>query len=149
MNKFTHSGTPPLEVLQDRFGLRVAAALTRQQQLQPRPDIDERLRFAREQALARARESRKAALAPAALANGGAAALLPGSSGAGTPWWLRLSSILPLAVLAGGLLLIDRHYEQSQIDAAVEVDAALLSDDLPPEAYRDPGFVEFLKTTRP
>lgn len=149
MNKFTHSSTPALEVLQDRFGLRVAAALTRQQQLQPRPDIDERLRFAREQALARARESRKAVLAPAALANGGAAALLPGSAGAGTPWWLRLSSILPLAVLAGGLLLIDRHYEQAQIDAAVEVDAALLSDDLPPEAYRDPGFVEFLKTTRP
>lgn len=149
MNKITNSGTPPLEVLQDRFGLRVAAALTRQQQLQSRPDIDERLRFAREQALARARELRRAVHAPAAIVNGGAAALLPGSTGAGTPWWLRLSSLVPLAVLAGGLLLIDRHYEQAQIDAAVEVDAALLSDGLPPEAYRDPGFLEFLKTTRP
>jgi hypothetical protein len=30
--------------------------------------------------------------------------------------------------------------------AAAEVDTALLADTLPPEAYRDPGFVEFLKT---
>jgi hypothetical protein len=28
-----------------------------------------------------------------------------------------------------------------------EVDAALLADDLPPAAYSDPGFVQFLKTT--
>ena len=29
-----------------------------------------------------------------------------------------------------------------------EVDAALLTDDLPPAAFSDPGFVQFLKTTR-
>ena len=148
MNKITNSGVPPLEVLEDRFGLRIAAALTDRQQLQPRHDIDERLRFAREQALARARELRKATHASAAVAVGTSAALLPESGGA-TPWWLRLSSLVPLAVLAAGLLLIDRHYEQAQINAAVEVDTALLADDLPPEAYRDPGFLEFLKTTRP
>ena len=149
MNKITNSGVPPLEVLEDRFGLRIAAALTDRQQLQPRHDIDERLRFAREQALARAREIRKATHAPATVAVGATAALLPDSVGGSTPWWLRLSSLVPLAVLAAGLLLIDRHYEQAQINAAVEVDTALLSDDLPPEAYRDPGFLEFLKTTRP
>jgi hypothetical protein len=27
-----------------------------------------------------------------------------------------------------------------------EVDAALLTDDLPPSAYADPGFVQFLKS---
>lgn len=149
MNTTENSGTVQPEVLQDRYALRIAAALTRQMQLQPRHDIDERLRFAREAALARARELRRTAQAPAALAAGGAAALLPGGAGDGTPWWLRLSALLPLAVLAAGLLLIDRHYEQSQIDAAVEVDVALLVDDLPPEAYRDPGFVEFLKSARP
>jgi hypothetical protein len=26
-----------------------------------------------------------------------------------------------------------------------EVDAALLTDDLPPSAYADPGFIQFLK----
>ena len=31
---------------------------------------------------------------------------------------------------------------------AAEIDALLLSDDLPPGAYADPGFVEFLKKPR-
>jgi hypothetical protein len=36
-----------------------------------------------------------------------------------------------------------------QIQAAAEVDAVLLADDLPPEAYADPGFGEFLKLPQP
>ena len=66
-----------------------------------------------------------------------------------TPWWLRLGSLVPLALLLAGLMLIDSRYTRSQIDAAAEVDAAILADDLPPEAYRDQGFVEFLRTARP
>jgi hypothetical protein len=31
---------------------------------------------------------------------------------------------------------------------AAEIDSALLADDLPPKAYSDAGFVEFLKTPR-
>jgi hypothetical protein len=48
--------------------------------------------------------------------------------------------------LIGGLLLIDHLQTNEQIAAAAEVDAALLSDSLPPDAYSDAGFVEFLKT---
>jgi hypothetical protein len=70
-------------------------------------------------------------------------------TGSSTPWWLRLGSLVPLAVLLAGLVLIERHYTRSQIEAAAEIDAAILADDLPPEAYRDRGFVEFLKTARP
>jgi Protein of unknown function (DUF3619) len=150
MNKLTNL-TPERrsEVLQARFAQRVAAALTEQQALNPRRDIEERLRVAREQALSRAREARLGAAGPAVVATGGGTVALGGPSDAnGTPWWLRLSSLLPLAVLLAGLLLIDRHYTQSQIEAAAEVDAALLADDLPPEAYRDPGFAEFLKGER-
>lgn len=136
--------------LMARFGRRVAAALSEQQARQPRHDIDERLRFAREQALARAREARRLSSAPAlALGGAGAATLVAGSGDDDAPWWLRLSSLLPLAVLLAGLLLIDHHYTRSQIEAAAEVDAALLADDLPPEAYSDPGFVEYLKNVRP
>lgn len=151
MNKLTNL-TPERrgEVLQARFAQRVASALTEQQAVNPRRDIEERLRVAREQALGRAREARRGAAAPVVVATGGGTVALggPGSS-EGSPWWLRLSSLLPLAVLLVGLLLIDRHYTQSQIEAAAEVDAALLADDLPPEAYRDPGFAEFLKSDRP
>jgi hypothetical protein len=32
-----------------------------------------------------------------------------------------------------------------QIAAAAEVDTALLSDNLPPSAFSDPGFAEFLR----
>ena len=147
MNKLTNlSAQRRSEVLQERFARRVAAALTEQQSMAPRRDIEERLRVAREQALGRARVATRSAGAPAVVAMGGGTVALggPGNS-EGSPWWLRLSSLLPLAVLLVGLLLIDRHYTQSQIEAAAEVDAALLADDLPPEAYRDPGFAEFLK----
>jgi Protein of unknown function (DUF3619) len=119
------------EVLQARFAQRVAAALTEGQRVNPR------------------RESLRGATAPAVLATGGGTLALGGPSDeGGAPWWLRLSSLLPLAVLLVGLFMIDRHYTQSQIEAAAEVDAALLADDLPPEAYRDPGFAEFLKVER-
>ena len=151
MNKLTNL-TPErrIEVLQARYALRVAAALTEQQTVNPRHDIEERLRVAREQALGRARVAQRSSAASAVVVTGGGTMALggPGDTG-GAPWWLRLSSLLPLAVLLAGLLLIDRHYTQSQIEAAAEIDAALLADDLPPEAYRDRGFVEFLKTARP
>jgi protein-S-isoprenylcysteine O-methyltransferase Ste14 len=139
-------------VLQERFARRVAAALSQLQTAQPRHDIDERLRVAREQALARrprTREVREAAGAGAVVATGGGTATLGSTDGSATPWWLRLSALLPLGLLLAGLMLIDRHYTQSQIEAAAEIDAQILADDLPPEAYRDPGFLEFLKRERP
>jgi hypothetical protein len=61
-------------------------------------------------------------------------------------WWLRLASVLPLALLVVGLLLIQRTYLDQQIRAAAEIDEALLTDELPPQAYSDPGFAEFLKS---
>ncbi len=137
------------EAAQARFALRLTAALTEHQSLGTDPDIDARLRFAHDQALAAARQARgSVAAAPAVVGHAGGAAVLGGRPHM-TPWWLRLGSLLPLAVLLAGLVLIDSHYTRSQIEAAAEVDAAILADDLPPEAYRDQGFVEFLKTARP
>jgi hypothetical protein len=149
MNQFTNSSIDRRsEALRDAFGRRVAAALTQHDVLQPRHDIDERLRVARDQALARARESRRTVPAAAAVAVGNGTLVIGGSASNGTPWWLRLSSLLPLAVLVFGLVLIDHRYTRSQIEAAAEVDAEILADDLPPDAYRDPGFAEFLKVGR-
>ena len=137
------------EAAQARFAQRITAALSEFQRRGADADIDTRLRFAREQALAVARQARaSAAGAPALLGIAGGAVVL-GHGPESTPWWLRLGSLLPLAVLLAGLALIDNHYTRSQIDAAVEVDSAILADALPPEAYRDQGFLEFLKTARP
>ena len=68
MNKLTNL-TPERrrEVLQARFAQRVAAALTEQQVVNPRRDIEERLRVAREQALGRARVATRSVGAPTVL----------------------------------------------------------------------------------
>jgi hypothetical protein len=135
--------------LENRFGLRVASALTHQGELAGH-DISERLRVAREQALERARLSRRVASHAKATSNqvfgvtASGAALLGGSP----MWWTRLASVVPLLTLVLGLVLIDQWHDRAQIDAAADVDSALLADDLPPTAYSDPGFVEFLNSPR-
>lgn len=138
------------DTAQARFALRIAAALSEFQSRGTHADVDARLSFARDQALAAARQARGAMAGAAAVVGvtGGGAAIL-GDGSEVTPWWLRLGSLVPLAVLLAGLVLIESHYTRSQINAAVEMDAAILTDALPPEAYRDQGFVEFLKTSRP
>lgn len=144
MKSVTHHSLPTavLAAAEARLGLRLAAGLTARTEHTPH-DIAERLRVAREQALARAREARvlvhQAGVVQVAQ---GPAATLAGPP----PWWLRLASVLPLLVLALGLVLIQQASVQEEISAAAEVDAALLADDLPPDAYSDPGFHEFLKT---
>ena len=144
---------PNAEAVQARFALRVTAALSHLQDAAPAHDIDARLHFAREQALSRVRQLRRipataTASAPAVFADGSGTVMLAGGDTSGSPWWLRVGMVLPLVVLLAGLTLIESRYTQSQIEAAVEVDSAILSDDLPPEAYSDTGFVEFLKTAR-
>lgn len=131
------------DVLQTRFALRVTARLNEGSQLLE-PDIGERLRFAREQALARARSVRQARVNVPVMRTAGAAARL---GRAGSNWWFRLAATLPVIALVAGLILIQDSQTDTQIAAAAEVDTALLSDDLPPDAYGDAGFAEFLKVS--
>jgi len=125
-----------IAALESRLGLRVADRLSEAAESLPH-DVTERLRFARSLALSRAPR-----LAPQVEVYGSGKGLALGSS-----WWRPVASVLQVLALAGGLLLIGHLHSQAQISAAAEIDAALLSDDLPPEAYNDPGFVEFLKTS--
>jgi len=131
------------ETLEARFAHRVAARLSAGAE-DVGADIAERLRFAREQALARARAVRTAE-APVVVGAGSAGVGLLGGGGG---WWIKLASVLPLLALAGGLVLIQHLHDAAQISAAAQIDAELLADDLPPAAYGDAGFAEFLKTPR-
>lgn len=147
MTKNTKStfSLPDRDGLEARFGVRVASMLGERSQ-STAPDISERLRFAREQALVRAQAARRQeqlATAPVIVSRGRSAAL---ASPLG--WWFKLGSAMPLALLVLGLAGIAHVHDRAQIAAVAEVDAALLSDDLPPDAYTDPGFAEYLKTTR-
>jgi Protein of unknown function (DUF3619) len=130
--------------LEDRFASSVVLRLNEGTDALPH-DITERLRFARERALALAQHRRRVQVAVAA---GGAVAMGNGQAALSGPpsWGLRLASLLPLLVLVLGLLLIEQHSLNQQIQAAADIDTALLSDELPPAAYRDPGFREFLRT---
>jgi hypothetical protein len=131
-NNHFHSIPHELEARQERFARRVTARLS-EQAASVSPDISERLRFARESALARARSQRDAA---------------PAAPRRFAPWWIRVASFAPLVMLLLGLGVINELHDRSEIAAAAEIDVALLADDLPPDAYRDAGFVEFLRTAQ-
>jgi len=46
-------------------------------------------------------------------------------------------------------VLIQQQAGLEQVHAAAEVDALILADDLPPDAYVDPGFAQFLREPSP
>ncbi|MBS0441426.1 MAG: DUF3619 family protein [Proteobacteria bacterium] len=133
----THAAA--LDALESRIAYRIAARLSQRADTLD-GDVAERLRFAREQALERAKAARAAQSRPVVAVTASGAAVL-GSGG----WWLKLGSALPILALAAGLFLIQHLHTQAQIEAAAQIDVELLADDLPPEAYNDAGFVEFLK----
>jgi hypothetical protein len=132
--------TTDLDLLESRLAATLAAALREPTERMP-AGVGERLRFAREQALERARASRAQAATPL----GGAVAVLGRRGG----WWPRVAALLPLAVLTIGVLTLVDASQRDQVQVASEIDAALLADDLPPSAYADPGFVAFLKLQQP
>jgi hypothetical protein len=131
-----------LDALEARLAFRLTAGLT-EHVADLSPDVSERLRFAREQALARVRAAQAAAKPEVVVGSSGVLSL--GRGEGGTAWWVQVAALIPLIALIAGLVLIQRMHDRSQIDAAAEIDASLLADDLPPDAYSDPGFVEFLK----
>ena len=131
----------PPETLEARFARGIVARLSEHAESAP-PEIGERLRFAREKSLETARRARAEAAAQGVGIDASGAAILGFSR---SRWWLRAASAFPLMALVAGLVFIQQWQTRAQISVAAEVDAALLGDDLPINAYQDPGFVEYLK----
>jgi hypothetical protein len=178
MSSTKHLTPAQTEALQARFALRVTARLDEGARQLPH-DIGERLRIARQQAVAAAAQARLAPLAAPATQTGVIAVTTPELSLAGagsprseafgtslfdaprrahtphehrrlddgpTPWFWRLASTLPVIALVAGLWGVSDWTRHEQVQAAADVDMSLLTDDLPPSAYADPGFEEYLKT---
>ena len=101
--------------------------------------IAERLRAAREQALARRKPEREPALA---WARSTAIGVIGGFGGFGG-FSLRL--LLPTALLVAGLIAIYSWQQDQRAADIEELDAQLLTDDLPIDAYLDRGFETWLK----
>ena len=141
----------------ERFARRVTARLESGTADLPY-DISERLRAARMQALAKRklvvapkREQVRGlahASAPVRVAvGGGAAAWGHGGGHERSGWWNALVSAIPILALLIGLVVINDTQEELNTHEIAAVDSALLADELPPSAYADPGFIQFLKTS--
>ncbi|MYM41896.1 DUF3619 family protein [Duganella qianjiadongensis] len=59
-------------------------------------------------------------------------------------WFNRMGVALPLLVLVAGLIGIYQYEQQEHIAEIAELDAAVLSDELPLSAYLDHGFNAYL-----
>ncbi len=127
---------------QDRFALKLTARLSDSADALPH-DITERLRAARMQALG-VRQQTKLASNSQVLSNGMTATLSLG--GSDSELWRRAASFIPLLALVLGLLAIQFLGNDERARDLADIDSALLTDDLPPAAYTDPGFAQFLKS---
>lgn len=124
----------------DRFGRQVAAHLD---DLPLAHDISERLRIARQRALAERKTVSLLTQSASSVFSSGSAAVLGG--GGDFAWLNRMLSALPLIALVIGLVAIHINANNDRAKELAEVDTLLLTDDLPPSAHTDPGFAQFLK----
>jgi len=116
-----------------QFGKQIRQVLNRG--LSVEPDVATRLAKARQRALERQRPEPAPALA-------WADNVLGRIDGWGD---LSLRILLPLALLVAGLAGIWSWEQNQRIAEVEEIDAQLLTDDLPVEAYLDRGFQNWLK----
>lgn len=126
----------------DAFGARLSAWLDQSAKQVP-SDVMERLRASRMQAIAK-RRVLKIETATSGFANN-ATATLGGEAHFG--FWGRAASLFPLVVLLVGLIGIGVLQENQRAQELAEVDTAILTDELPPNAYTDAGFAQFLKAS--
>ena len=129
---------------EERFGKFIVAHLEFGKQQIPY-EFSERLRAARTRALASRRVLQPVFVAATDLqlqADGSVRMPFPSKA---KEIYNMLVSFIPLICLAAGLMLLyDFHNDESAMELA-EIDSALLIDDLPPHAYADPAFIDFLK----
>ncbi|QDL54851.1 DUF3619 family protein [Rhodoferax aquaticus] len=123
------------------FSERIVQRLSEAENDLPR-DVSERLKAARALALSKRKvvpiEIHATGLAGNTLILGG-----PFSS----TRWNVFGSLVPLVALVIGLLAIGPLQDQYRAVEVAEVDTELLTDELPPAAFTDPGFLEYLRST--
>jgi hypothetical protein len=109
-------------------------------------DISERLRVARQLALAQRKHIAQIRQVQSKQVN--ANGTLTSSGEEGLSLWRVLACAVPLLALVVGLLAIQWTKEDAIALEIAATDSALLTDELPPHAYTDAGFAQFLKLNR-
>ena len=133
---------PSASSAQDLLGKRIAKMLDDNTDLSY--EVNERLRAARTRALSLRRIAQPQLQTAQEIQTQNGFALLKFPSQ--IQWFFQtFGSLIPLLGLVAGLILINEfHNDQSALELA-EIDSALLTDDLPPNAYTDPSFLDYLK----
>lgn len=136
------------EKIADRIARQITSRLSEGEALLPY-EVTERLRASRERAVSeRRREVSLLRTQTSTAASAHGHTMTMGSpEGEGKGWWRALVSAIPVFALIAGLVVYNSQSDQSLLSEVTEVDTALLTDDLPPAAYADPGFVQYLKTS--
>ena len=127
------------------FAYRVRHALNEKLDDLPASTTD-RLAAARQAAMAR----KKAHVAPVTVRATRTATVADAAGGgrlsAPLGWISRFSVVLPLLMIVGGMVGVYQYEQQQSIAELAELDAAVLSDELPLSAYLDNGFNAYLET---
>lgn len=120
-----------------KFGMKIRQALNEATQLDAgiSRHVAQRLRAGRERALL----ARKPESVPWLALAGNTLGTVGGLGG------MPLRVLLPLALVIAGLFGIYGLQQEQRAAEAEEIDARLLTDDLPLEAYLDKGFEAWLK----
>lgn len=137
--KTPHQLVPPEPM--DRLGQRLASLLE-PSCAEVSHDLSERLRIARTQALM-VRKPEPAPRQQWAAHSGSLTLSGPPTEGLGL--WSILGSALPLLALLAALGTLQWQDQDQIVSDMAEIDTALLVDDLPPAAYSDAGFMQFLR----
>jgi len=136
--KLSSTATSVPHAQADHFGRRLSARLDVGARGMDHA-ISERLRVAREGALAR-----MAVQQGIAVSSQGAASVL--SLGGSPSVWTKVFGLMPVVLLLVGLFCIDSVQDQYRADELADVDVELLTAELPPLAFTDPGFIQFLRS---
>ena len=127
-----------LDPVEQEFGKRVTRLLNAQSE-NLSSDIQSRLRDARATALSRAKAE------PVFVAQLQTTHRGFRNSSWNKPIWSFTGWLVPVAVVVLGLIAITEWQEDLRINDIANVDIALLTDDVPPDAFVDNGFMAFLK----
>lgn len=122
------------------FAMKVRQALNESLEQLPQ-DTTERLAVARKFALTRKKKS-SLQLIPNVIMQ--LAGINPGPSSGRGPWLGKMGWLLPIVVLIAGLIGLYQYEAQQRINETADIDALVLSDELPLSAYLDHGFSAYL-----
>ena len=135
--------TSNVDLALERYAHRITARLD--EGLADMPyEVAEHLRAGRMQALAQRKKAVAVRKTVSVITRLGSSLALGGGGSGG--WRYALMSAIPALALVAGLMVAGAQQDATGVSEIAEVDTALLTDDLPPAAYADAGFVQYLKT---